>query len=207
MKPSSMSKVYTPKVLSVRYLKPHCPIRKKAVYTVECNECHVIFEVPQTKISSKRGCFCSRACQHKGFVRTILGPKHPRWKGGSCIDAWGYRCVVVDNHPSGRRRIKEHRLVMEHHLGRVLASGEHVHHINHDKLDNRLENLRIMTNSEHRRLHGTKNLQPNVACQLCHKPFYVNKFRLKNTIHFFCSLQHRSIWDIGKKTSERIHAS
>ena len=32
--------------------------------------------------------------------------------------------------------------------------GEVLHHINEDREDNRIENLRLMTNSEHRRMHA-----------------------------------------------------
>jgi len=71
-----------------------------------------------------------------------------RWKGGR-VNLGGYVGVMVENDsPFACMRVTgnyvlEHRLVMAQHLGRPLTKHETVHHINGDKLDNRLENLQL----------------------------------------------------------------
>ena len=62
-----------------------------------------------------------------------------------------YRVIKVDN---TRRWAYEHRVVAERMIGRKLAAGEVVHHVNEDTLDNRPENLRVMLAGEHTSLHG-----------------------------------------------------
>jgi hypothetical protein len=53
-----------------------------------------------------------------------------------------------------RGYVYEHRLVMSLLLGRTLRRSETVHHVNHDKSDNRPSNLELMTKSKHSQLHG-----------------------------------------------------
>lgn len=52
--------------------------------------------------------------------------------------------------------IDQHRAVMQDHLGKKLPSNMVVHHKNGNTHDNRLENLEVMSLSEHSRMHCLK---------------------------------------------------
>lgn len=69
---------------------------------------------------------------------------NPSWKGGSYTNENGYRRIRV-----GRQYVYEHRYVMEKALGQKLTKSEDVHHVNHNKLDNRIENLIVLSKHDH----------------------------------------------------------
>lgn len=50
------------------------------------------------------------------------------------------------------KQVREHRFVMEQHIGRKLESWEHVHHIDGNHLNNDINNLQVLSNSEHQKL-------------------------------------------------------
>ena len=95
------------------------------------------------------------------------GSRHPRWNGAGLVDSQGYALVRVGKtHPlaDANGYCREHVLVA---LGAgLLPLGESntlvVHHRNGDRLDNRIENLEVMQDREHRRLHrATRNIGPD----------------------------------------------
>lgn len=74
--------------------------------------------------------------------------------------------------PDGRNML-EHRWVMEQVLGRKLRRDEQVHHKNHDRLDNRPENLEVVTPAKHGLRH---TWHPTVkACAVCGSEFTPHK--------------------------------
>lgn len=79
----------------------------------------------------------------------ITGEKHPNWKGGFYISKDGYK--MYSNGVLSKKT--EQDLVMEKHLDRKLNRNEVVHHINENRLDNRIENLQLLTRAEHINLH------------------------------------------------------
>ena len=80
------------------------------------------------------------------------------WKIEKTVSKGDYNYAVVKEHPRANKHgyVLEHRVVMENHLGRLLNSTEVVHHINHDKKDNRIENLELLDSKEHVRMHNLK---------------------------------------------------
>lgn len=52
-----------------------------------------------------------------------------------------------------KKVVDEHRMIMEGFIGRKLSFNEVVHHKNGNKKDNRIENLEVLSRSEHIRMH------------------------------------------------------
>jgi hypothetical protein len=88
--------------------------------------------------------------------KTKTGEKSNNWRGGRRFDTDGYIQLYMPEHPNcdNHKCIKEHRYIMEQHIGRYLNKGEIVHHKNCIRHDNRIENLQLFANmNEHINYH------------------------------------------------------
>lgn len=113
---------------------------------IECKNCGKIFYQYPSRTRQGIKC-CSRKCQ--GAL--MRGENNPNFIRGYQINQWGYKQIYHDG-----KKVYEHRLVMENHLGRKLKHDEEVHHINGNKLDNRIENLVVLSMLEHKKHHRDK---------------------------------------------------
>jgi hypothetical protein len=132
------------------------PGRKRSRVARVCGTCGKHFEVwASTAADTTRnsGTYCSIECKaeaQKGRAQTWHDPT------AKVMHSSGYVLVWMPSHPrSSRGRVLEHIVVMEEKIGRMLKTGERVHHIDHDRKNNHPDNLYLFSsNSEHSRHHA-----------------------------------------------------
>lgn len=128
----------------------------------KCEDCGLERWVELSKGQpKKRLCFrCCHRCERSG-----------KWRGGNSHNTKGYKTVML--HPSDfyypmvdkMHYVLEHRLVMAKHLSRCLHPWETVHHKNHNKTDNRIENLTLEMTNGHQQLTILENRVRNLEKQ------------------------------------------
>jgi len=122
-----------------QYKKP----RPKTGIIKHCVVCEKEYYIPQHRIKTGKSKYCSRSCLAKQHLKDFV-PIHGFKPLNKPLHK--YKQIKING-----KMVREHRYIMEQYLGRKLERWEHVHHINDDSSDNRIENLEVLSNSDHQR--------------------------------------------------------
>ena len=189
-----------------------------------CLSCGNIFETVESRIKDGRGKYCSKECipmskiaKSKNYGKWMIGKKHSETTKeknrkacmgekfynfkGETLNSAGYVLIYVPSKIKKQRKVYKHRYVMEQYLGRKLKKSEHVHHINGDKKDNTIGNLKIINPSQHSTLHARKG-ENNHYAKLKNKD--IIEIRKTHNPPKFDSKYFSKKYKVHKKTIERI---
>lgn len=121
----------------------------------------------------------------------------------------GRAFVMIDN-----KAIPYARYLMEQYLGRKLNKDEEVHHKDHNKTNDVIENLEVVNSTEHRRHHNPLKYKDTTEhCYICGKNFtftakqhsnkYRERYRKPDTVDkYFCSRKCSGIY--GRQIREHL---
>jgi len=99
----------------------------------------------------------------------------PRKPKGRWITEHGYVMLSGGKNSSGAY---EHRIVMKEALNRELENNEIIHHIDGNKQNNKIENLKLTTLDEHNKHHLSNKIE--ARCGFCGLKLMVHPYKLKN---------------------------
>lgn len=151
-------------------------------YNMTCPVCGKKFHLKPCAVKRFKRHFCSKECFYKEKVNDmsgennhqygLKGSKNASWKSDTKVSKYGYVQDRVLDHPFHDKHgfVFRHRLVAEKYLltpensveiegKRYLKKEYEVHHKNFDRMDNRPENLQVLTHKQHKQIHN--KLNPN----------------------------------------------
>ena len=127
------------------------------------------------------------------------------WIIRKTIKKGDYIYALVPEHPKATYNgyVLEHRIVVENSIGRLLTNNENVHHIDGNRYNNSIENLKVMTRSEHTRLHNRDRFPNGITiltciCKNCGKIFereLRQSTKNKGTKNTFCSRRCNGLYN------------
>ena len=180
-----------------------CPICEKSFekyYSKFCSyQCY--WQSKKGKIGYWKGKNRSENTKNK-IRKTLTGKfvleKSPSWKGGLRKDR-GYIEVKCPNHPAANKSgyVRQHRIIMEKAIGRCLLYGEKIHHIDGNRSNNHIDNLKLYSShSEHmKNCHIIRFRNPNNSfeyrqCSKCKNIFKLEHENFTKNINRSLGFSH-----------------
>lgn len=93
----------------------------------------------------------------------VIDDKHQKF------DGFIYHVVKSNNHYFYQGSI--HRAVYSYYFGDI-PEGYDIHHIDENPANNLIENLCLLDNASHAKIHSTLDKHKEYICQICGKKFY-----------------------------------
>lgn len=125
---------------------------------LKCDNCGKIFERLKVSYLGDKA-FCSIACAKFFTSKRMSDYNLNHNKDAMTLERRLKLSRIKRKMPQERSSYEKylgkhyHRYIMEQYLGRKLRVDEVVHHIDGDKQNNTLENLQVVSRSEHSRIH------------------------------------------------------
>ena len=121
----------------------------------------------------------------------------------------GYMYCYAPSHPCANAagKLMEHVYVMYNSIGRVLDKSECVHHIDRNRSNNALENLRLMDRKEHARLHQQEDngsILTTVKCYYCGTTFTTTGLSGRKFCSKECSTFITRKFEVSKEELESL---
>lgn len=156
---------------------------KNKIPNVECCNCKKAIYLKPSYIKKTKNVTCSYECSYALRSLNYKGEGNHQWglkgdlnashKSDFSLSTYGYVYVLAPNHPkrNAANKVLFHRLVMEEYLksindldNLIIIEGQYiisddliVHHKDENKLNNLIDNLELMSLSEHTTLHNIEN--------------------------------------------------
>lgn len=148
-----------------RYCSQPCAYAHRVKLASASKVCEACGESFTVRRSQKTRKCCGFLCAQKLNARKA-GRKRSAWSSRRGKQPGGEYSPNTYIKLNGRHY---HRIVAEKKLGRPLRPGEIVHHIDGNRRNNDPDNLAIITQSQHARIHGTKNRKCSIpGCERKH---------------------------------------
>lgn len=115
-------------------------------------------------------------------------------KGGKMKNGPYNLIIAPENYPGKKYRSRyayEHIIIYWKVHGIIPKKGFEIHHIDGNHRNNKLENLRLVTNKEHHELHRRPISFISKQCGYCRKELLIEKRQSHGRKSFFCSRKHQ----------------